>query len=246
MDKYIEHDLIDFKTKVVKISNQSNEKTLNDMTMLIGEIVEYISVNLPSKIMDAPFNDLEITKNYLSEIEKDNDNTRMIVLKKSIIDILDSLIHNDEIAEKDDSYDVFISHANTDKVAYINKLYKEISKLGLKVFYDSKSIEWGDNWKNRILDATSHSHFAIIVISKNFFGRTWTEKELSEFLHRQNKTNQKIVLPILYGVTSEEMNTQYPFLEDIQYIDTNNYSQKDIAILFANQYIKHQKTIKYK
>ena len=138
-------------------------------------------------------------------------------------------------------YDVFLSHANADKKAYINDLYKEISKLGLNVFYDSKEIEWGDKWKERILDATARSHFAIIVISKNFFGRTWTQKELTEFLHRQNETNQKIVLPLLYEVTSEEMKTQYPYLEDIQYIEARNYSKKDIALLFANQYIKHLK-----
>ncbi len=242
MDKFVERNLIDFKSKILKINNCSNEKSIKQLTKVIEEIVEYVSVNLPSWGVDKCFSDLEIIKNYLVEVKCDNDNnTQMIVIKKSVIDVLDSLIHSNEISKKDDMYDVFLSHANADKKAYINDLYKEISKLGLNVFYDSKEIEWGDKWKERILDATARSHFAIIVISKNFFGRTWTQKELTEFLHRQNETNQKIVLPLLYEVTSEEMKTQYPYLEDIQYIEARNYSKKDIALLFANQYIKHLK-----
>lgn len=241
MDEYSRYTLTDFKSKVLKINNFSNEEAIKDFVLLIEEIVEHISVFLPTKMVDNEFNELEITKNYLIDTKGDIDNTKMIVLKKSVIDILDSLLNIEEKSKKDDSFDVFISHASADKVAYVKALYNEIRKLGLKVFYDSDSIEWGDKWKERILDATSRSHFAIIVISKNFFGRKWTEKELSEFMHRQNKTKQKIVLPVLYGVTSEEINAQYPFLEDIQYINTKNYSRKDIALLFANQYIKHQK-----
>ena len=90
-------------------------------------------------------------------------------------------------------YDLFVSHATKDKIPYVNELYKELSKLGVRIFYDKEEISWGDNWKERILNATKQCEFAIIVISQNFFGREWTERELKVFLSRQNKSGQKII-----------------------------------------------------
>lgn len=138
-------------------------------------------------------------------------------------------------------YDVFVSHATKDKIPYVNELYKELKKLEVKIFYDQVELSWGDNWKRRILEATKQSEFAIIVISKNFFDREWTERELKTFLSRQNKSKQKIILPVLYNVTQEEFLAHYPQLKEIQYITTNKNSKKDIAILFAKEYIKRIK-----
>ena len=88
-------------------------------------------------------------------------------------------------------YDVFVSHANADKESYVDKLKTSLDKLKIKIFYDKDTLEWGDDWKKVILEGVSKAEFAIIVISKNFFGREWTEKELNEFLNRQNHNGQK-------------------------------------------------------
>lgn len=98
-------------------------------------------------------------------------------------------------------FDVFISHANKDKENLIEELYQSLNKLGIKIFYDKESLEWGDNWKDRILNGTKKAEFAIIVISENFFDREWTERELNEFLNRQNRNGQKLILPILHNIT---------------------------------------------
>lgn len=138
-------------------------------------------------------------------------------------------------------YDVFISHADKDKLKYVDDLYNGIKLLGIRIFYDKDTISWGDNWKQTILDGTQESEFAIIVISSNFFGREWTERELKEFMHRQNASGQKIVLPLLYDISVEDMKKQYPFLEDIQAIETINYSKEEIAILLAREIIKRMR-----
>lgn len=88
-------------------------------------------------------------------------------------------------------YDVFISHANKDKSAYVDSLNAAVRKLGVNIFYDTDVLSWGDNWKQMILEGTRSSEFAIIVISNNFFGREWTERELNEFLSQQNESRQK-------------------------------------------------------
>ena len=138
-------------------------------------------------------------------------------------------------------YDVFISHANKDKETLIEDLYKSLKKLGIDIFYDKESLEWGDNWKDKILEGVQKAEFAIIVISTNFFGREWTEKELYEFMNRQNRNGQKLILPILCNITVEQLREQYPTLADIQAIDSAKYSCDQIALMFAKQLIKRLK-----
>ena len=138
-------------------------------------------------------------------------------------------------------YDVFISHANKDKLSYVNDLNKVIKKLGINIFYDTDVLSWGDNFKQVILDGTAESEFAIIVISKNFFGREWTERELDEFLAQQNASEQKTVLPLLYGITFDELKEKYPTLGDIQAITTKDYTKSEIAILLAKELVKRYK-----
>jgi len=140
-------------------------------------------------------------------------------------------------------YDVFISHANRDKEDFVEQLYQSINKLGINIFYDRDSLEWGDNWKAAILNSTKKAEFAVIVISENFFDREWTEKELAEFLSRQNRNGQKLILPILHNITLAQLQERYPSVADIHAIDSKNYTCDQIAILFARQLIKRFKSI---
>lgn len=61
---------------------------------------------------------------------------------------------------------------------------------------------------------------------------------MHEFLQRQNSCGQKIVLPLLYNITIEQLKDKYPVLENIQVIESKNYSKEEIAILFAKELIK--------
>jgi hypothetical protein len=149
-----------------------------------------------------------------------------------------SIERNVEAPAKGKKYDLFISHANSDKNTYVQGLYDALSKLGISIFYDIDSIGWGDKWKDKILEGTASSEFAIIVISNSFFGREWTEIELNEFLQRQNDSGQKTILPLLFGVSQEQLGEKYPDLADIQCLDTTGLSFDSIAILFAKELIK--------
>lgn len=140
-------------------------------------------------------------------------------------------------------YDVFISHANKDKEELIEELYQSLNKMGIKIFYDKESLEWGDNWKQRILDGTQKAEFAIIVISENFFDREWTEKELKEFLNRQNRNGQKLILPILHNISVKQLQEKYPSIADIQTINSQEHSCDEIALMFARQLIKRLKNV---
>ena len=138
-------------------------------------------------------------------------------------------------------FDVFLSHANQDKEEIVESLYISLKKLGVNIFYDKESLDWGDNWKSKIIEGTNKSEFAIIVISENFFGREWTEKELQEFLNRQNRVGQKIILPILHNTTIDQLYKKYPLVADLQAISTESHSCDEIALLFAKEFIKRLK-----
>jgi len=135
-------------------------------------------------------------------------------------------------------YDVFISHANADKGDFVNELNESIKKLGVNIFYDADTLEWGDEWKNMIIEGTEKARFAIIVISDNFFGREWTEKELNQFMHRKNKSGEKVILPIVHKITFEQLKDHYPALSDIHAIDSSKFTADQIAMKFAKILIK--------
>lgn len=138
-------------------------------------------------------------------------------------------------------YDVFLSHASKDKLAYVEELKQTLDILGVKVFYDKDTIEWGDDWKQKIYEGLEKSEFAIIVISEHFFGREWTEEELKRLLERQNAEGKKLILPILHNITTAQLEEKYPKVAGIQAIESKDNSYEKIALLFAGQLIKRYK-----
>ncbi len=113
-------------------------------------------------------------------------------------------------------FDVFVSHANANKEELVNKLTAALGKLDVSIWYDANILAWGDNWKLQIENGLKKCRFGIVVISPEFLGRKWPEKELNDLLQRQNETGQKVVLPLLYKLSVEDMKKQYPQLSDFQ------------------------------
>ena len=67
------------------------------------------------------------------------------------------------------------------------------------------------------------------------------ERELSEFLNRQNRNGQKLILPIVHNITMQQLQKKYPNVANIQAIDSKKYNCDQIALLFAKQLIKRLK-----
>ncbi len=139
-------------------------------------------------------------------------------------------------------YDVFISHANVDKEDFVDELTASLENLHINIWYDATQIDWGDNWKLQIKNGLNKCRFGIVVISPQFLGREWTEKELNDLLQRQNASGQKVVLPLLFNLSVAEMRQQYPQLENFQAkcID-NDTDVRDITIDFARILIRSLK-----
>ena len=136
-------------------------------------------------------------------------------------------------------FDVFVSHANDNKAEFVNALTAGLSQLGISIWYDANILDWGDNWKLQIANGLKKCRFGIVVISPEFLGREWTEKELNELLHRQNETGEKVILPLLYKLTISDLKKQYSQVADFQArVIMPDDDVKDIVIDFARILIR--------
>ena len=146
------------------------------------------------------------------------------------------------MALKEYEFDVFVSHANDNKQSFVDSLSAGLNRLGIKVWYDSSILDWGDDWKAKIKEGLEKSRFGIVVLSPQFIGREWTTKELTELLNRQNERHEKVVLPLLYNLTVEDMKAKYPDLAPIQARSIReDEDAKDVVIDFARILIRELK-----
>ena len=162
-------------------------------------------------------------------------------LNETIMQLKNQNAGNPQLLPANNAYqfDVFVSHASANKEELVNELTTALGKLDISIWYDANILDWGDNWKLQINNGLKKCRFGIVVISPEFLGREWTEKELNELLHRQNETGQKVVLPLLYKMTVEEMKQQYPQLADFQARTINPGDDlRDIVIDFARILIR--------
>ena len=76
-------------------------------------------------------------------------------------------------------YDVFVSHAWEDKEEFVDEFVDELRKLGVKVWYDTSEIKWGDSMRARIDDGLKKSRFGVAVLSPDYIkdGKYWTKAE---------------------------------------------------------------------
>lgn len=116
--------------------------------------------------------------------------------------------------ERQKKYDFFISHASEDKKSFVRPLAKELMKLGFKVWYDEFTLKMGDSLFEEISNGIKNSKYGIVVISKKFFEKEWTKKELQGLFSKEIFTNSNLILPIWLEIDAKEVYTFSPILAD--------------------------------
>lgn len=74
-------------------------------------------------------------------------------------------------------WDIFISHASEDKETFVRDLAKKLRSFKIKVWYDEFTLKPGDSLVNSIDKGILDSEFGLIILSKNFFNKNWTDYE---------------------------------------------------------------------
>ena len=111
-------------------------------------------------------------------------------------------------------YDVFISHASEDKDLIVRPLVTMLEELSVRVWYDEFSLKFGDSLSASIDKGLLESRFGIVVLSKSFLKKNWTDYEYRSLLSRQ-MNGQRIIIPLWYDITKEEVLSFSPYLADI-------------------------------
>ena len=142
-----------------------------------------------------------------------------------------SLVHGQEPgvhAEKDREFDVFISHASEDKDEVVRPLAHALKQGGLKVWYDEFELKIGDSLRIKIDSGLAKSRFGIVVFSKVFLTKGWTNYEL-DGLVTKTINGEQVLLPIWHNVTKKEIIDYSPSLADKLARNTSTHTVEEIA-----------------
>jgi len=131
-------------------------------------------------------------------------------------------------------WDFFISHTGADKEHIARPLAEALRERGQRVWYDEFEVRPGDSLAQVIDFGTRASVFGVIVVSKDFFGRKWTEAELDAL-------SKKRLFLLLHELTPEDLQQLRPDLEDRVSISTSAGIDKiaDALVDAAQQLPQH-------
>ena len=125
-------------------------------------------------------------------------------------------------------YDVFISHASEDKDTVVRPLAKALVQRGLKVWYDEFELRIGDSLRRKIDLGLANSRFGIVVLSRNFIRKGWTNYELDGIISKA-VSGEQVMLPIWHEITKTEILDYSPTLADKVARNTSSYTIDEIA-----------------
>ena len=133
------------------------------------------------------------------------------------------------IIQKDDyQYDVFLSHASEDKDDVARPLAILLQERGLQVWYDEFELRIGDNLVAKLNAGINASRFGILVLSKDFFGKNWTEYELDS-LEYLAVTEDRVLFPIWHNIIESEIRAYRPSLAKMLARSTTSCTIEEIA-----------------
>lgn len=141
----------------------------------------------------------------------------------SMVSIQDSLT-------RDEEYDVFVSHAWEDKESFVDEFVSELRKQGLKVWYDTDKLKWGDSMREKIDKGLSKSRYGVVVLSPDYISehKYWTKAELNG-LFQVETVNGKTILPIWHNLTKKQVTEYSPIIADRKAMTTALMTPAEMA-----------------
>lgn len=101
-------------------------------------------------------------------------------------------------------WDFFICHASEDKHDVVEPLAAELERLGCSVWLDQWTLSIGDSLSEKIDHGLERSKYGVVVLSKSFFAKKWTKRELSGLVQKE-VAGEKVILPVWHDVDEEDV-----------------------------------------
>lgn len=152
-----------------------------------------------------------------------------------LLSICDEIIEQDENEESESSqltgksdndgegpeYDVFISHAGTEKQTVAIPLMKGLEEHGLKCFLDEEELRGSTKTGyEQLFGAMRGSRTVVFILSLDFAARKWPMMELREFLRQKEAAEQKgqrgpLIIPLFHKLSVAQCkDRQLPYHAD--------------------------------
>lgn len=127
-------------------------------------------------------------------------------------------------------WDVFISYASEDKEEIAHPLADALKEHGYEVWYAPFSLKLGDSLRESINRGLAESRFGVVILSKHFFAKHWTNQELNG-LAAIEVGGEKVILPVWHGVTHADVVKYSPILADRKAISTEEGIERVVAAI---------------
>lgn len=151
------------------------------------------------------------------------------IYNESPLSSIPSLYHDNlPSADDDKHFDIFISHASEDKDDVVRPLAISLRQEGLSVWYDEFELRIGDSLRRKIDKGLANSKFGLVVLSKSFISKGWTNYELDGIITKV-VTGEQVILPIWHNITKNEIIAFSPSLADKLARNTATHTTDEIA-----------------
>lgn len=219
------HQIQTLQNDLVKIANSKADinKRIADKRKKITDTTTKLQREETEERKKASREQQKIYNNYERQISDLNEQ-----LSKTLIQNIKTTNSLYRESDTEEEYDVFISHATEDKESFADELCDELQKAGIKVWYDAINISWGDSLRSKIDNGLRKSKFGIVIISKAYISKGWTQYELDGLFQRE-MTDGKTILPIWHNITKQEVQNFSPTLSGRLALNSSSMTPAEIA-----------------
>lgn len=102
-------------------------------------------------------------------------------------------------------HDLFICHASEDKDDFVRALAEALRLEHVDVWYDEFSLRMGDSLRRCIDRGLRESQYGIVVLSRAFIAKKWTQYELDGLVEREVSEGHTVILPVWHGVSHDDV-----------------------------------------
>ncbi|MNV83673.1 TIR domain protein [compost metagenome] len=107
----------------------------------------------------------------------------------------------------------------------------------MSVWYDEYTLRIGDSLRRSIDKGLAESKYGLIILSKAFFEKNWTQYELNGLVVKEME-GSKVILPIWHNITKNEIMRLSPSLVDKVALNSATLTVREIAEKIADA-VKH-------
>jgi len=125
---------------------------------------------------------------------------------------------------------LFVSYASADQ-KLARSVVKELQRQGMIVFVDYENIAHGSSITPIVEEGLRGSKNALLLITKTYMERKWTDLERIWFSSQENWVGQRRIVIVLAGVNLKEFQERYPTLADRRIIEFPSKETKTVTTL---------------